>query len=657
MKNKLHILFISLSIIIFCDSIDVYAQENLIPSPRSAEWKKGSLNLAKGVLLEKNKPDLAKEYQLAEEIFREWHVELKTNKSNKNLPVLKLELTNTGATGKPKGSYRLKIEGKSIVIAADSEIGIFYGLQTLRQFSAQNKKLSFCEISDDPAFSWRAFLVDVGRNYQPLEMLKEQIDVMARYKMNVLHFHFTEDVAWRLVSKKYPGLAEASNMTRWKGNYYTEAEFRELMKYCKDRHITLLPEIDMPGHSAAFERFFKVNMQSDSGIVYIKELLKEFSETYKGLPYLHIGGDEVKISNKNFMTEITRYVERLGYETIGWQPGSNLMPQTKRQLWMGGPEVIKEAGESVFIDSKHLYINHMDPMETVVTLFHRKIGEQDKEHKNLIGATLCSWPDRAVNKPIDMFYQNAVYPSLITFAERIWNGGGKAGWTANITASNTKDYADFKDFEARLLYHKNKYFKGMPFPYVKQTGLKWDLIGPFENDGDLAKSFPIEKNGASEQWKVAKTAEGGTIILRHWWADIIKGAIDEPKPNTTWYARTKIWSNTAGVKPFWIGFNNLSRSYASDSPKLNTWDDLNSEVRVNADLIAAPVWKQAGVKGELELPLIDEGYSFREPTLINLKQGWNDVLIKLPVGSFKGKDWQNPVKWMFTFIPLDETEE
>ena len=141
----------------------------------------------------------------------------------------------------------------------------------------QNRKLSVCEIQDKPAFSWRGFLVDPGRNYQPLAMLKEQIDIMARYKLNVLHFHFTEDIAWRLASKKYPGLTDAKYMTRWAGDFYTESEFRELMTYCADRHILLLPEIDMPGHSAAFKRYFGVDMQSDSGIMYIKELLEEFA--------------------------------------------------------------------------------------------------------------------------------------------------------------------------------------------------------------------------------------------------------------------------------------------------------------------------------------------------------------------------------------------
>src|SRR5690606_22187571 len=159
--------------------------------------------------------------------------------------------------------------------------GIFYGVQTLRQFDLSNKQVQFVRIQDEPAFSWRAFLLDVGRNYQPLSMLKEQIDVIAQYKLNVLHFHFTEVIAWRLESQEYACLSDASVMTRWAGDFYTEKGFKELIDYCQEHHIMLFPEIDMPGHRAAFNRFFRVDMQYDSGMMYIKEPLQEFADNYR----------------------------------------------------------------------------------------------------------------------------------------------------------------------------------------------------------------------------------------------------------------------------------------------------------------------------------------------------------------------------------------
>lgn len=196
------------------------------------------------------------------------------------------------------------------------------------------------------------------------------------------------------------------------------------------------------------------------------------------------------------------------------------------------------------------------------------------------------------------------------------------------------------------------FFNDKPFAYVKQANVSWQLLGPYDNGGDVTKKFAPELSMNIDKMKSYKTVTGGTIVLRHWWAPLIKGAIDKPEDSTTWYAFTKIWSDEYGEKDFWIGFNNLSRSPATDSPPVGAWDNRGSAVWVNKKLIAPPVWQRGGQKGHSEIPLSDEGYEYRQPTKIFLKEGWNDVFIKTPVGSFKGKDWQNPVKWMFTFVPV-----
>ena len=621
---------------------EVRSQQALIPMPIESHWKSDRLNLANGLRMEIMAEGLTYEKDLLSRFFEK----NKIKKNAQSSVALTVQIDRELHSSLGKEGYQLHIDQKGIHINAATTTGIFYGIQTLSQFVLDKQSIQMATITDKPAFSWRGFLLDVGRNYQPMSMLKEQIDVMASYKLNVLHFHFTEDIAWRLASKKYPKLNAPDNITRWPNGSYSEEDFRELIAYCKERHILLLPEIDMPGHSKAFERYFGVNMQTEKGIQKVKELLQEFHDTYPELKHLHIGGDEVKIVNKNFMPEITRFVESLGYQTYGWDPGSNLENSTIRQLWMGKATAIAPHSNIKYIDSKHLYINHMDPLETVTTLFFRQISLQDQESEALKGATLCAWPDRAVSRPEDMFLQNAIYPGILSFGERIWRGKGEAEWKANIPVEAAL-LSEFKEFESRLLLHKDLYFQNRPFPYVKQSGLEWNLYGPFDNQGDLSKNFSEEEISS----KAAVRAIGGTIILRHWWADVLPGAISSPKENTTWYAKTRIFSAKAGHYPFWIGFANLSRSYASDSPPLGAWDELQSAVYVNGNQIAAPHWKQGGQKGNIEQPLLDEGYSFREPTLINLQEGWNDVVIKLPVGDFKGKDWQNPTKWMFTFVP------
>lgn len=643
MVQRYFVLFFIIFSFTYCKS-----QEAFIPMPTEIKWNQGRLDLLRGIKFELDDSIKANERDLAESIFLKRDV---VEKSGVDIPVLSMRIDPNYTAVQSDEGYSLLVNQRGIHILAKGSRGIFYALQTLDQFSFEDNKLGFVELIDEPAYSFRGFLIDVGRNYQPVSMIKEQIDMMARYKLNVLHFHFTEDIAWRLESKKHAGLTASKNMTRWAGQYYSVNEFRELIDYCKERHILFLPEIDMPGHSAAFERYFGVNMQTKEGIVYIKELLKEFSETFPELTDLHIGGDEVKITNKDFMPEITKYVESLGFKTYGWEPGSNLERTTVRQLWMGGPKALEKNAGLRYIDSKHLYINHMDPLETVTTLFFRKFAEQDRGDEGLIGAILCAWPDRAVEKPRDMFYQNSVYPGMIAFSERIWRGTGESKWRANLPERTNHLFQAFKEFEDRLMLHKVKYFTNLPFPYQRQTEMVWDLIGPFDNSGDLSKSFSIEKAAFVETERLYKQVVGGTVILRHWWNDVISGAIKEPKENSTFYARAKIWSEHSGIKPFWVGFGNLSRSYASDTPALGKWDELSSKVFINGEEVMPPSWINAGHKGSLEVPLVDEGYSFREPTMIQLRQGWNEVLIKLPVGSFKGKDWQNPIKWMFTFIP------
>jgi len=313
----------------------------------------------------------------------------------------------------------------------------------------------------------------------------------------------------------------------------------------------------------------------------------------------------------------------------------------------------KNASSLNFIDSRHLYLNHIDPLEAPVTIFNRQIGDVTKENDNMKGGILCLWPDRRVENEADVFKTNPVYSGMLSFAERSWQGGGRKGWTATIGEPGSPEAIEFAAFENRLLDHKKLFFNGIPFPYTKQTETVWKLYGPYNNDGELSKQFAPEKEKLSlPQLASSQTVVGGTIILRHWWAPLIKGVLNDPKENTTWYASTQIWSDEEKMQNFWIGFNNLSRSPATDSPEPETWSSLQSKIWVNDYEILPPVWKHGGQKGNSETPLIDEGYEYREPTKILLHKGWNNVLIKAPIGGFKGKDWQNPVKWMFTFVLL-----
>lgn len=599
------------------------AQPALIPEPQEVSWNSGHFEKSACQYLLPADGIFSREVKLLQTLFPQ----VKVAQGSHHYIALR------HGSSRPEG-YTLQVYADSIVITAGDAAGAFYAIQTLQQLAENKGRIPACRITDWPAFAWRGYMVDVGRNYQSMPLLKQQIDVMARYKLNVFHFHATEDVAWRLASRQYPQLTAPEHMTRNKGKFYSEADIQELIAYCRDRYVTFVPEIDMPGHSAAFKRAMKTDMQSDTGLAIVKNILREFCATYN-VPYVHIGGDEVHISNKQFLPEVTALLHSLGKQTVGWSPGGNLHSSTLRQLWMndGGTDTLLR-----YIDSRHLYLNHMDPLEAVATLFFRRIDTAMK------GATLCLWHDRKVQHENDLLRMNAVYPGIPAFSERVWKGGGYPGWIAAIGTPGTEKAAAFAAFEKRLLLHRQRYFSTMPFPYAAQSSWVWDLYGPFRNNGDLARDF--DTTGAQ-----TLQATGGTVILRHWWAPKVTGVLPSPEENTTWYAFTKIWRNQAGPVKFWIGFNNFSRSPNTDSPPANAWDNRHSAVWVNGSLVPPPRWKRAGQKGDSEIPLVDEGYEYRTPVTIPLRKGWNTVKIKLPVGSFKGPDWHNPVKWMFTFVP------
>ena len=629
----------------------MYTLPSLIPMPQRVNWSKEKYPLSQYKSIVISNPGLKSEAVKLQQHLKQLGLIVPIVGKPTRQPHIALEITDVPSQQLQDEAYSLSVGDKSILIRANTSHGIFNAVQTFKQLIA-GKTIQGCEITDWPAFGWRGYMIDVGRNYQSMDLLKQQIDIMSRYKYNIFHFHFTEDIAWRLAIKKYPQLTSSETMLRNKGKFYTEADLKELIAYCKARHITLVPEIDMPGHSAAFRRAMKTDMQTEEGLQIVKNILEEFFETYD-VPYIHIGADEVKITNKNFLPEISAFIEGYRKKIIGWEPGGNFTDQTIRQLWMDDNALTSSKPSIQFIDSRHLYLNHMDPLESVVTIFNRKIAGKEKGDQSVLGGTICMWPDRRVEKGEDVLKMNPVYPAMLAFAERSWQGGGNAKWVANIGEPEESRAQNFAQFENRLLSHKDRYFSHLPFPYVKQSEMVWNLYGPYSNSGNLSQKFDPETKGFEMEIQPVAQAVGGTVILRHWWANLIDATLEAPKENSTWYATTRIWSNEEGIKKFWIGFNNLSRSPATDSPLPGSWDNHQSKIWVNGNLIDPPKWKQGGIKGDPEIPLIDEGYEYREPAKIMLKRGWNNVLVKAPIGSFKGKDWQNPEKWMFTFVSAD----
>ncbi|MBS1627364.1 MAG: family 20 glycosylhydrolase [Bacteroidetes bacterium] len=633
--------------IVFPYVYNVEIKPALIPYPKTIIWNEKLFPFYKVKIVTVNNEALLK-LNINKILNKKFEIQL--NKTNNNTsPNIAINITNVNAPLLKEEAYQIHIDENTLTINANTVKAAYYALQTIKQLARDEVYINGCNITDWPSFEWRGYMTDAGRNYQSLEFLKQQIDKMSNYKMNIFHFHITEDLAWRWQIKKYPQLTNAENMLRDKGMFYSVDDIKELIKYCNDRFITLVPELDMPGHSAAFTKAMGCNMQSEEGKKIIANILDEIFNTYS-FSYFHIGADEVKITDTTFIPFVQKILEAHHIKVIGWKPGGNFNNNTLLQLWNGN-EKLKKGFK--YIDSRHLYLNHFDPFESAVTIFGRKICDVTEETNEANGAEICLWHDRRVQNENDLIRMNAVYPAMLAFSEKVWNGGGDDGYITNISQLSNSNKKLFKIFEDRMMEHKQLYFQCTAFPYYTQSNNVWKLVGPFYNNGNLSDKFKLDTMSFEQLYQLATQTEiGNTIILRHWWNPTVTGVLKNPKENTTWYALQKMWSDTDCIQPFWIGFNNISRSTATTVPALNTWDDRQSSIWINGNKIKPPVWVNANQKIDLETPLTNEGYEYRTPTFVSLKKGWNEILVKLPVANFTGKDWQNPVKWMFTVALL-----
>lgn len=626
------------------------AKPALLPLPREISWKETSFSLLPRISILVDTPLLMEEaMQVTEWWPSEISVRLKTPESQEAVqtPFVQLRI-DPARSGHPNPeAYTLEVDSNAIFLWANTAHGIFNGLQTLRQLTRDGVTIPACLIRDWPAFSWRGFMQDVGRNFQDMDALIEQVDQLSRYKINVFHLHLTEDIAWRIASLKYPQLTRPEYMQRNPGEYYTYPELNRLLAFCRSRHVLLIPEIDMPGHSAAFSRAMGFDMQSPEGKKVVAELLHELCDKLD-VPIVHIGSDEVAIKDTAFIPAMSRLLRDRGKQVMGWKPGGNLSPDVIRQLWIGKEQPDKKAR---YVDSRHLYLNHLDPLESVATIYHRRIGGQAEGDAHVLGAIACVWPDRRVARQSDILQMNAFYPALLALAERSWQGGGLQGFRSDIGMPNTPEWRDFKSFEARLIEHKTLYFKEKSFPYLPQADLHWQLFGPFDNQGNLTRAFWPEMTPARlDTARAFMEANGATLTLRHFWAPLIQGLLPDPKPNSTVYALTRIYSRTQRTANLWAGFNNPSRSTAADSPPVGSWDQSGSAIWLNGKPIPPPAWARAGQKGHLEIPLRDESYAYRAPIPVTLSPGVNYLLVKVPVGALTSSNSQNPVKWMFTAL-------
>lgn len=369
----------------------------------------------------------------------------------------------------PAEAYELQINQNLIIIKHSDDAGRFYAHQTLTQLA--DDEVMYCGvIKDAPRFEWRGLMLDESRHFFGKEEVKELIDLMSRYKLNRLHWHLSDNQGWRVEIKAYPelctvgGLGCHSDKTA-PARYYTQEEIREVVKYAAERHVEIIPEIDMPGHAKAFGRAFPdlyagkstVNPANPKLYEVLETIMTELAELFPGR-YIHIGGDEVstegwrqrsdippfmrkkKIKSyddiqKYFEKRFSGIVNKTGKIIVAWDEvlnGDMDKEKTVIHWWRGThPETLEksltEGYKTVICTWRAFYLDYaQDSRCTKGHLVSKGVFNPLKklydykfpEHTSLIGVQANLWTEY-VCTPERLDYM--VFPRAIATAEKAWS--------------------------------------------------------------------------------------------------------------------------------------------------------------------------------------------------------------------------------------------
>ena len=660
----------------------------LIPYPKEIVRLKGDLAFSSLRIDELSMASLRdKEHIVAEfgDVRRFWQMD--AGSRGKQPLVTFRQINSPLSSAESKEGYTLIVSEKGVEISAGEFSGFFNALQTVRQLIRKdNKKYSmpYCRIKDAPAFPVRGLMLDVGRNYMSVPFLKSVVRRLSHYKINVLHLHLSDDPGWRVEVNKYPELTVETSFwpTRQPGKFYTQEDIKSICDFCDSLNIRVIPEIDMPGHSAAFRKAIGKDMQTPEGMQVLKEALDEIIPLFKDSLF-HIGSDEVHFKMKEFMPEMIRYVRSKGKQVVVWYPGYAPDSNAVRMCW-GEYEAGYSLDKSApYIDCNGFYMDWMDSQGGVLQTFFQYPCEVPQAGGKALGSEMCVWTDGAISSDERILLQYPFYPTMLTFSERIWRGSRekRRDLVANLPAKGTKAWEAFNEFEDRLIYHRDRYFKSIPFAYVKQSEMKWRLIGPFNHHGINDTSFEPEKV-IKEKYIVRKdtltwndtVAYGGEIQIRTLYAmfnmhrnqyrlDFLPTVMSSSvgKKDGTCYALTRIKSPKNQEVYLMFGLNGMwghSGGYRSArAPEHGSWDFSGGNVWLNGIRVLPPSrwpfeslpWTGWG-KGRIEVPLTEEGYFFRPPVKIKLRKGVNEILVRTVFGHWKGDNGQR--KWQFCCMPV-----
>jgi hexosaminidase len=401
-------------------------------------------------------------------------------------------------------SYRLEVTPERIELTAREPRGLFYAIQTLRQLvAASPQAVPAVRIEDSPRFGYRGLHLDVGRHFFPIEFIKRYIDLLATFKLNTFHWHLTEDQGWRLEIKKYPRLTEIG---AWRtetivgharrgpkgydgtrhGGFYTQDQAREVVAYARERGVTVLPEIEMPGHSlaalAAYPEYAnvpgpfevrttwgiseEVYSPSEGTFRFLEDVLREVMDIFPS-EYIHIGGDEApkkrwkesaaaqsvmkkeKLADEDelqswFIRRIERFLNANGRRLIGWDEilEGGLAPNATVMSWRGtkgGIAAAKQGHDVVMAPQQDLYFDHyqadpeheplaiggLTPIEDTYGYEPVPPELEATEAAHVLGPEACVWTEYM---PTADHVEYMAYPRVLALAEIAWSPREAREW-------------------------------------------------------------------------------------------------------------------------------------------------------------------------------------------------------------------------------------
>lgn len=408
----------------------------------------------------------------------------------------------------PEG-YRLRVSPAGVLLSGGGRAGVFYGLQTLRQLLPPDPlpgeadwRIPAVRITDSPRFRYRGMHLDVSRHFFPTSFIKRYIDLLARYKLNVFHWHLTDDQGWRLQILKHPRLTEVGAYRKETilgknfdpyvgdsvpyGGFYTQDEVRDIVAYARQRFVTIVPEIEMPGHSLAalaaypdlactsgpFEVatrwgvFPDIYCPSEHTFSFLEDVLSEVMDLFPG-PYIHVGGDEApKVRwqesdtaqavmrreglkdedelQSYFIRRIERFLNAHGRRLIGWDEilEGGLAPEATVMSWRGmdgGIEAARQGHDVIMTPTSHMYfdfyqgdpdqeplaIGGYTPLKKVYDFEPVPPDLTPTEAQHILGAQANVWTEYMAT-PEHVEYM--VLPRMLALSEVVWSPRQKRNW-------------------------------------------------------------------------------------------------------------------------------------------------------------------------------------------------------------------------------------